>query len=91
VLVKEGHSSRCQRSVLLDLEPGIHGEEYQEEQTVGSVTSGLLSPTLNTPIGMAYVPTELSKIGSTFLVQVRKRRLAAAVVALPFYHISRST
>ena len=63
----------------------------QEEQTVGSVTSGLLSPTLNTPIGMAYVPTELSKIGSTFLVQVRKRRLAASVVALPFYHISRST
>ena len=63
----------------------------QEEQTVGSVTSGLLSPTFNTPIGMAYVPTELSKIGSTFLVQVRKRRLAASVVALPFYHISRST
>ena len=63
----------------------------QEGQTVGSVTSGLLSPTLNTPIGMAYVPTELSKIGSTFLVQVRKRRLAAVVVALPFYQISRST
>ncbi len=63
----------------------------KEEQTVGSVTSGLLSPTLNAPIGMAYVPTELSEIGSTFLVQVRKRRLAAEVVRLPFYQISRST
>jgi len=33
----------------------------------------------------------LSEIGSTFLVQVRKRRLAAEVVRLPFYQISRST
>jgi aminomethyltransferase len=51
----------------------------------GTVCSGTLSPTLGSPIGTAYVPTELSKEGSTFEVEIRGKRVPATVVKPPFY------
>ena len=51
---------------------------------IGIVTSGTMSPTLNKAIAMAYVPKELSKVGSTVYIQVRKKQIKAEVVALPF-------
>ena len=60
-------------------------------EPIGAVTSGLLSPTLNVPIGLAYVPCSLAMPGSRFQVQIRKRQLAAEVVELPFYRISRNS
>lgn len=52
---------------------------------VGEVTSGLFSPSLQKAIGMGYVPTELSKIGMEFEVEIRGKKLAARVVKTPFY------
>ena len=52
--------------------------------TVGKVTSGTQSPTLDKPIGMGYVPTELSKVGSQIFVVAGGKKLAATVVKLPF-------
>ena len=58
--------------------------EYDDEPA-GHVTSGTQSPTLGRALGMAYVPTSASEIGTEIFVQIRKRRARATVVALPFY------
>ena len=52
---------------------------------VGIITSGTLSPTLGTAIGMAYVPTALSMVGSVVTVDLRGTPCEAEVIALPFY------
>ena len=49
------------------------------------MTSGGWSPTFEKAIGTAYVPAELATPGTELEVAVRRRRLAAAVVDLPFY------
>jgi len=54
-------------------------------ETVGQVTSGTHSPTLDRPVGMAYVPVDASAEGSELWVGIRERRARARVVALPFY------
>jgi len=53
--------------------------------TVGSVTSGTLTPHLKKAIGMAYVPVELSTPGTELAIDLRGRAAAARVVPLPFY------
>jgi aminomethyltransferase len=52
---------------------------------VGRVTSGAPSPTLGTPVAMAYVTPEVSAVGTELAVDVRGRREPVRVVALPFY------
>jgi aminomethyltransferase len=54
-------------------------------ETVGVITSGTLSPTLGTPIGMAYVTSAASAVGSKLNVDIRGTLCAAEVVPLPFY------
>jgi aminomethyltransferase len=54
-------------------------------QPSGVVCSGTMSPTLGIPIGTCYVPTELSKEGSTFDIEIRGKRVQATVVKPPFY------
>jgi aminomethyltransferase len=54
-------------------------------QPSGVVCSGTMSPTLGTPIGTAYVPTEFAKEGSTFDVEIRGKRVPATVAKMPFY------
>jgi aminomethyltransferase len=57
-------------------------------QEVGIVTSGTLSPTLGYPVALAYVPTELSKLGQTVEVMIRGKGYPATVVKRPFYRRS---
>ena len=52
---------------------------------VGHVTSGSPSITLKKNIGLVYLPTEYSEIGSRFQVSVRGRMCDAQVVQTPFY------
>lgn len=54
-------------------------------EQVGVVTSGTMSPTLQLPIGMAYVPANLAAEGTTFAVEIRGKPVAAKVVKTPFY------
>lgn len=56
---------------------------------VGIITSGTLSPTLGVPIGMAFVPSALSAVGTALSVDVRGSVCAAEVVSLPFYKRAR--
>ncbi len=58
---------------------------YVGDEEVGAVTSGGWSPTLEKAIGMVYLPPSLAEAGTPIEIQVRKRRLAARVVELPFY------
>ncbi len=53
--------------------------------TIGKVTSGTQSPSLDKPIGMGYVDMAHSKEGSEIQIVAGGKRLAARVVKLPFY------
>ena len=53
-------------------------------EKVGEVTSGTWSPTLNEPIALAYVPTELSEIGTELGVEIRGKIEIATIVKKPF-------
>ena len=61
-----------------------HAVHHRDEE-VGQVTSGTWSPTLEKAIGTAYVPAALAEPGTELVIAVRKRRLGAQVVELPFY------
>ena len=56
---------------------------------VGRVTSGTYGPTVSRNIALAYVPTDLSRVGTTLGVRIRDREVPATVVRTPFY--SRAT
>jgi aminomethyltransferase len=63
-----------------------HGMDVEHSgETVGTVTSGTFSPSLTRGIGMAYVPTALSKLGSEFDVDAGRTKIGARVVRRPFY------
>jgi len=53
-------------------------------QTIGQVSSGLLSPSLNQPIAMGYVPPEYAAVGSQLHAVVRGKPVPMTVSALPF-------
>ncbi len=53
--------------------------------TIGKVTSGTMSPSLEKGIGMGYVTKEFSKADSEIYLQIRKKTILAKVVRLPFY------
>jgi len=56
------------------------------ENMTGRVTSCEMSPTLNKPIGLAYVLPEKSEVGSQIVIRSTGGALVAAeVVGLPFY------
>ncbi|MGL4557328.1 MAG: glycine cleavage system aminomethyltransferase GcvT, partial [Afipia sp.] len=51
---------------------------------IGSVTSGGFGPTLNAPVAMGYLPTDLSTEGTIVFADVRGQRLPLRVSAMPF-------
>lgn len=57
---------------------------------VGTVTSGVLSPTLHCPIALAYVDTDLAAPGIELAVDVRGTELPFIVTTIPFYRRPRS-
>jgi len=52
---------------------------------IGIVTSGTMSPSLKKGIGLGYVPSIFTEIGSKIYIQIRKNKIPATVVKLPFY------
>lgn len=66
--------------------PRQHYPLYDSEGVViGEVTSGTMSPSLKTGIGMGYVQSAFSVTGMEILVGIRDKKLRAKVVKLPFY------
>ncbi len=58
---------------------------YVDGQPFGEVTSGAMSPSLGTAIGLCYVPRGRGKTGTSLEIEVRGRKLPAEVVKTPFY------
>jgi aminomethyltransferase len=56
-------------------------------EVIGELASGVLSPSLMTGIGMAYLPAEFSKIGTSLNIEVRGKLFPAEVVKKPFYKV----
>lgn len=56
-----------------------------EGTVIGIVTSGTMSPSMNTGIGMGYVPTAFSSVDSEIFIRIRKNDVPAKVVKMPFY------
>lgn len=52
--------------------------------TIGTVTSGTMSPSLNKGIGLGYVTAENSVLDSEIFIRIRKKDVPAKVVKLPF-------
>ena len=59
-----------------------------DNQVVGEVTSGTLSPTLNKAIALGYVSYNYSKIGQKLTVKIREKLYPAVIVKKPFYRRS---
>jgi aminomethyltransferase len=57
----------------------------QADREVGVVTSGTLSPCLDTGIGMAYVAAELAEPGTEVEIDVRGKRRSARIESKPLY------
>jgi len=51
---------------------------------IGEVTSGLLGPTIDQPVAMAYVPPEFAALGTQVNAIVRGKPVPMKVVAMPF-------
>jgi aminomethyltransferase len=66
-----------------------HGYEVynNEELKIGYVTSGTQSPSLDLPIGLAYLSCEYSKLGTKIKVKMGSKFLEAEVVETPFYKV----
>ena len=71
------------------IDRGIARDDYKVQELggkeIGYVTSGSPAPFLKKNIALAYVPPELSQVGSELLVEIRSQGVKARVVPTPFY------
>ena len=58
---------------------------YEQDQQIGSLTSGAPGPTIHKNIGMGYVKAAYATVGRQVQVDIRGKRVRAHIVALPFY------
>ncbi|MEY4107191.1 MAG: hypothetical protein RL181_1533 [Bacteroidota bacterium] len=82
----EGPSRKLVGLTLEDRRIPRHGHliEDADGNSVGTVTSGTMSPSLGVPIGMGYVAVPFSAPGTSLFISAGGKKLAARVVKLPF-------
>ena len=70
------------------IEKGIARHDYEiknfDGDTIGRVTSGTQSPSLNKAIGMGYVDITYAQLDSEIFIKIRNTLLKAKVVKIPF-------
>lgn len=74
--------------VGFEMSKGIPRQGYpvfKGDEEIGVVTTGYYSPTLKRNIGLALVSAPHAEMGSTFEVQVRKKRFEASIISKRFY------
>ncbi len=89
-LAKQKEEGAAKKLVAFMLDgKGIPRQGYdivdEEGNKIGEVTSGTMSPSLGKGIGLGYVPSKNSKIGTNIQIQIRKNTVPATIVKLPFY------
>jgi aminomethyltransferase len=71
------------------IDRGIPRHDYEigdaNGNVVGVVTSGTQSPSLEKAIGLGYVPTSMTALGTEIFILIRGKALKAVVVTLPFF------
>ena len=84
---EEGVKRKLVAFELIDKGIPRHDYPIQDEagNTIGRVTSGTMSPSLNKAIGLGYLPVEYKEVGSEIYIQIRNKSIKAVVVKLPFY------
>jgi aminomethyltransferase len=65
--------------------PREHYAVIASDRSIGEITSGTFSPTLQKPLAMAYVRPEFAAVGTRVGVDIRGTLESALVVKLPFY------
>ncbi|MGB7844830.1 MAG: glycine cleavage system aminomethyltransferase GcvT [Candidatus Acidiferrum sp.] len=89
--LEKARSARLKRTLvgLEMVERGIARDGYccckESGERIGMVTSGSPSPTLGKNIALAYLPPELSALGTFIYVEIRSQKCKAQIVATPFY------
>jgi len=70
-------------------EKGIPRQHYEivnkDEEKIGEVTSGTMSPMMNKGIGMGYVKSGYAEEGNEIFIKIRKKVLKAEIVNIPIY------
>ena len=82
----EGVSKKLCCFELLDR--GIPRQGYEivnlNDEVIGNVTSGTMSPVLKKGVGMGYIKSEYAKLGNEIAIKVRSKSLKAVIVKAPF-------
>ncbi|MEO9511794.1 MAG: glycine cleavage system aminomethyltransferase GcvT [Flavobacteriaceae bacterium] len=89
-LLKEKERGPERKLIAFQIEEkGIPRSGYSilddNDNEIGKVTSGTMSPSLSKGIGLGYVKVEHSKVDSKIKIQIRKNQIPATIVKLPFY------
>jgi aminomethyltransferase len=70
------------------IDKGIPSHDYEiedgDENVIGKVTSGTISPVLGIGIGLGYVTAEHARPGTEIFISVRNRKLKASIQKPPF-------
>jgi aminomethyltransferase len=86
--VKENKPTRKLVGFTSDADKFIPRHHYKifsnDNQEIGFVTSGNISPSLQKPIGMGYVKSEYSAPGTNILIEARGKMFPAVVTKVPF-------
>lgn len=84
---KEGVQKKLIAFKVIDRRVPRNGYEIVDidQNVIGHVTSGTLSPSLQIPIGLGYVEKKWAEEGQDIGIRIRNKVLHATVVKLPFY------
>lgn len=90
VLLAEKQNGVAKKLVGFEMiDRGIPRHDYgivdADGNTIGKVTSGTQSPSLQKAIGLGYVKTEFAKAGEEIFIKIRDNKIKAQVVKFPFY------
>lgn len=83
---REGTSRIIVGLTLID--PGIMRENYKvykDGNSIGYITSGGYSPTLDKSIGLALIQSEFNEVDNIVDVEIRNKMKKAKIVSTPFY------
>lgn len=85
---EEGLKRKCVGIKLLA--PGVIRQDYKifskdTDKEIGFISSGTLSPSLKTSIGLGYVESSFSQIGTKVSIEIRSQKIDAEIIPTPFY------
>ena len=70
------------------IDRGIPRKGYsiiKDSLNIGYITSGTQSPSLQKGIGLAFIDTNYSELGSELFIEVRNKHLKCKIIEAPFY------